>query len=100
MKLKPNKWPSVDEIKKINLEREKRYEEAFLKIVEKFMNETVLPLVLTSEAGYVSVKVPSEAYRDLEKFENRCKSIIPAGYDVGISHDGGGEYNTLVVSWE
>ncbi len=49
----------------------------------------------------VNVQVPSAAYSDSKAFYSICKEeLTKLGYKSEESHDGGGMYSTLAVSWE
>jgi len=49
----------------------------------------------------VNVEVPIEAYRDLNKFyEIANQRLTNLGYTSQKSHDGGGMYDTLFVTWK
>ncbi len=67
---------------------------------EFFVELTVLPEVMKTKHYCVNIALPRIAYRDLDKFVEECKKIIPNDYIVRRSHDGCGMYDTLFVSWE
>ncbi len=49
----------------------------------------------------VNTEVPFESYRCMKKFVEECKKIlVPLGYTAEESHDGGGMYGTLYVTWK
>lgn len=81
----------------------KESKESILRRAARAFIETVIvpemDKVTGTDATCVVKEVPSEAYTDLDAFSRYCALELPEDYNVSISHDGGGVYNTLVVSW-
>jgi cobalamin biosynthesis protein CobT len=74
------------------------------KVVARFLNETIkADLIQAAEQGNTSIntEVPTEAYADSKTFYRLCQEALqPLGYKAEESHDGGGMYSTLAVSWK
>jgi hypothetical protein len=72
-------------------------------VVKRFLEGDVLDGVLDAQLHNrdgVNVKVPSEAYNDLNEFYKLCDGVLkPLGYYPARSDDGAGQYNTLFISW-
>jgi len=70
-------------------------------IVEAFINGKVKRAIEMTEFDGVNVEVPIEAYSNTDQFYTLCKDALePLGYTAERSHDGGGMYDTLYVSWK
>ena len=89
-------------------------------VVEKFINEKIqnaialvknnsdcTPHKVTkgpfkgSRVFGVNVEVPLEAYGQTKDFYKLCvDTLTPLGYHAEESHDGGGMYSTLYVTWK
>jgi hypothetical protein len=74
-------------------------EDEFKEVARNFIEYIVGPAIVESSGTCVNIPVPMPAYRNLEGFCRTCRPMLK-GYKVSISHDGGGQYNTLCVSWE
>lgn len=79
-------------------------EKAMERVVEQFVNGKLRDeIVSAAKEGKngVNVEVPVEAYDNLTLFYVICDRYLkPLGYKSIGSHDGGGMYNTLGVSWK
>ena len=69
--------------------------------VERFINGKLKNEIVTTTYHSVNTALPIEAYEDLDGFVKICKDILtPLGYEADRSHDGGGMYDTLCVTWK
>jgi hypothetical protein len=77
---------------------------SFEKLVDTFIGgklSTAIVEAVKEGHNQVNVEVPTEAYRDLNKFyEIANQRLTSLGYTSQKSHDGGGMYNTLFVTWK
>ena len=83
----------------------KRREHKLEAIVAYFLNGAVKQEIIaaSSEGGKsINIAIPTEAYgEDNKKFYALCASQLkPLGYKAEQSHDGGGMYSTLCVTWK
>ena len=70
-------------------------------VVVNFINGKVKNDIAAAKSYGVSVEVPIEAYNNLPEFYQLCaEALTPLGYRCEESHDGGGMYNTLYVTWK
>jgi len=75
-----------------------------LSVVQRFINGPLKTniedaLCYTDRYG-INEQVPHEAYRNLPLFYKLCsEALTPLGYSCEESHDGGGMFSTLYVSW-
>lgn len=92
--------PSASKFKRKTKEVEKTKKISMETIVERFINSEVQSAIERSSYPSINVEVPFDAYGDLNLFYALCdKALAPLGYKSADSHDGGGMYNTLCVSW-
>lgn len=50
--------------------------------------------------NYANTQVPSGTYGRMDQFIKECRKLLkPMGYTAEESHDGGGIYTTVFVSW-
>ena len=94
-----SKFPTAKQRRKMIPQVVDVKQEPINKVVKQFVENKILPAVLAATYNQVNIEVPSRAYADLNAFCDLCKQLIPSDYEVGISYDGGGMYNTLSVSW-
>lgn len=83
------------------IKRLKRVKKDMTKIVEQFINSDLSDAIISSSGPSVNQEIPIDAYSDLALFYKLCdEALSPLGYKSSESHDGGGMYNTLFVSWK
>ena len=69
------------------------------KVVEQFINDDIRFALNAMKGDSVNVEVPTKAYDNLTLFGKKCDQVLTGlGYKCSISHDGAGQYNTLLVS--
>jgi hypothetical protein len=77
-----------------------RAEPIMSEVVENFINGKLSYAIQHSKGGCVNIEIPTVAYNDLKLFYQLCAdALTPLGYKSEQSHDGGGMYSTLCVSW-
>jgi hypothetical protein len=69
-------------------------------VVQNFLNTRIKEAIVASDGVSVNVKAPALTSQNKELFLKLCsKYLTPLGYNCQMSHDGGGMYSTLFVSW-
>ena len=71
-------------------------------VVEQYLNGPILVAIQNAKPSKcVNIAIPTEGYEDSAKFYAVCAAALkPLGYKAEQSHDGGGMYSTLCVSWK
>jgi hypothetical protein len=76
-------------------------EQNMINVARIFINGPLKVAIEATDGETVNVEVPADAYRDLNLFYGLCmQALNPLGYTCEESHDGGGMYNTLYVTWK
>ena len=97
--------PTADEVRNEQIKIRVQKSAVPRQLAEKFLEGKVADAIKGSihneHAKGVNVEIPVGAYSDLKQFVVICSEILrPLGYTCELSHDGGGMYPTLYVSWE
>ena len=95
--------PTAEEVRSNKAAKKAAKTDSVRTIVEKFLNGKVKDAIAASgEASRgVNVEVPIEAYQHDAEFYRLCsEECAKLGFTGEKSHDGGGMYSTLYVSWE
>lgn len=94
------KLPTAAARRKQTANSVERKKDSLKKIVAQFLNGPVREAIAEAEEQSVNVEVPIRAYEDMPGFYSLCENALkPLGYQCEQSHDGGGMYSTLYVSW-
>ena len=69
-------------------------------LARRFINGKLRKAILESDSDCVNEAIPIDAYKDIDLFATVVEgSLRPLGYHCERSHDGGGMYDTIFVSW-
>lgn len=96
------KIPTANNVRARTVKKPKEKEMSMETIVKIYLRLWIVPRLENAEEGQTCVneEIPTEAYRDMPLFYSICKKILkPLGYKSEESHDGGGMFSTLCVSW-
>lgn len=93
--------PTAAERRKQGQDAVEAKQDTMKQIVRKYLNGPVKEAIQKAEGTSVNVEVPSGAYENDKYFYRLCdEALSPLGYKCGPSHDGGGMFSTLWVTWE
>lgn len=96
------KIPTAAQVRTRTVKKVKKKELSMETIVKIYLRLKIVPLLENAEEGQTCINeaIPTEAYGDTLLFYSICKKILkPLGYKSEESHDGGGMFSTLCVSW-
>ncbi len=92
--------PTADSIRKNQKKADVEKKDNARKIALKFLEGKMKAAILASSNNFAMVEIPVEAYSCANEFYKICaEELAPLGYTAEESHDGGGMYSTLAVSW-
>jgi hypothetical protein len=96
--------PKASEIKRRQVIKRTIRESSVRKVAYTFLNGKLKDAIneaIINDGTSANVEVPSEAYgQNGKEFYTICiAELTKLGYEAKQSHDGGGMYSTLQVSW-
>lgn len=96
--------PDASELRKqVTFDREAK-KQTLKNLVTNWLNTKVLLEIkkaLDIDHNSIMLRIPYEAYRfEKEFYAEVQRQIEPLGYTSEKSHDGGGMYDTVLISWK